>query len=81
VKISMIVAMASLIFYQSSFAQSRNKVDLEDLTIKGELQNDDRLNMIGREKNELRNRVKFRTSYRPEMIEALPTPAPGGFDP
>lgn len=59
-----------------SFAQSRNRLNLEDLSIKGELLNDGRLNIIGRERLDLQNYVKFRTNYRSEMVKELPTPAP-----
>ena len=57
-------------------AQSKKKLDLEDLTIKGELLNDGRLNILGRERMSLENYVKFRTNYRQVMVQALPTPAP-----
>lgn len=57
-------------------AQSKKKLDLEDLTIKGELLNDGRLNILGRERMSLDNYVKFRTNYRQVMVQALPTPAP-----
>lgn len=53
-----------------------NKLDLEDVDIKGELHNDDRLVIIARERNELRNHVKLRTNFRKEITEALPLPAP-----
>ena len=56
---------------------AKNRLDLDDLEIKGELLNDDRLVILARERNELKNYVKFRTSFRPEMIEVLPSPAPG----
>ncbi len=57
-------------------AQSKKKLDLEDLSIKGELLNDGRLNILGRERVSLENYVKFRTNYRQVMVQALPTPAP-----
>ena len=52
-----------------------NKLDLEDVDIKGELHNDYRLVIIARERNELRNHVKLRTNFRKEITEALPLPA------
>lgn len=60
--------------HQSSVAQ--NKMDLDDLSIQGELHNDDRLKMIAREKNRLKNFVKYRTDFKAEMIEGLPKPEP-----
>ena len=57
----------------AAFAQKR--IDLEDVEIKGELRNDDRLVMIARERNDLKNHVKFRTNFRREMVEELPVPS------
>ena len=57
--------------------QARNRLDLDDIAIKGELHNDNRLNILGRQRNELKNYVKFRTNFRSEIVEGLPTPAPG----
>lgn len=54
----------------------KKKIDLDDLTITGELHNDDRLLILSRQKNELKNFVKLRTNYRDEIIQQLPTPAP-----
>jgi hypothetical protein len=51
-------------------------MDLDDITIKGELHNDDRLKLLARQKNELKNYVKYRTNYRKEMVEGLPKPRP-----
>lgn len=59
-----------------SNAQSRKRLDLDDLSIKGELLNDGRLNIIGRQRLSLQNYVKFRTNYRQIMVQELPTPAP-----
>ncbi len=55
---------------------SQNKMDLEDLNIKGELHGDDRLKMIARDKNRLKNYVKYRTDFKAEMIEGMPKPEP-----
>ncbi|MBK8204863.1 MAG: hypothetical protein IPL83_03075 [Bdellovibrionales bacterium] len=51
-------------------------MDLDDVTIKGELHNDDRLKLLARQKNELKNYVKYRTNYRSEIVEDLPKPKP-----
>ncbi len=53
-------------------AQSKNRIDLDDLMIKGELRNDDRFMILSRQKNELKNYIKFRTNYREEMLQELP---------
>ncbi|MCB0421314.1 MAG: hypothetical protein KDD61_09970 [Bdellovibrionales bacterium] len=59
---------------QTVYAQS--KMDLDDLQIKGELHNDDRLRLLAREKNKLKNFVKFRTDFRSEITQGLRKPAP-----
>ncbi len=65
------------IYFNSTYTHAQQRMDLDDLEVKGELQNDDRLNILARERNELRNYVKFRTNFRSEMVEELPQPAPG----
>lgn len=52
------------------------KMDLDDLTIKGELHGDDRLMIFSRQRNELKNFVKFRKSYRAEILQQLPEKSP-----
>ena len=59
-----------------TWAQTKNRVDLDDMMIKGELHNDDRLMILSRQKNELKNYVKFRTNFRDEMLQDLPVPKP-----
>lgn len=63
-----------LAFSQPAFGQA--KMDLDDLQIKGELHNDDRLRMLAREKNKLKNFVKFRTDFRNEITQGISKPAP-----
>jgi hypothetical protein len=66
-----------MIFLSSSFAFAQKaKIDLDDMMIKGELHNDDRLMILSRQKNELKNYVKFRTNFREEMLQELPNPKP-----
>ncbi len=55
---------------------AQQKMDLDDINIKGELHGDDRLRMIARDKNRLKNYVKYRTSYRAEIIQGLMRPEP-----
>ena len=45
------------------------KLDLGDIAIKGELLSDDRMNFVRRQREELRNRVKFRTNFRSEILQ------------
>lgn len=58
------------------FASAQTRMDLDDLEIKGEILGDNRLQMLNREKNKLKNFVEFRTSYRNEMVEGLEKPFP-----
>ena len=70
-------ALVSGVIFVALPGQAQKKLDLDDLEIKGELLNDDRLVILARERNELKNYVKFRTNFRTEMIEVIPSPAPG----
>ena len=45
------------------------KLNLDDITVKGELLSDDRMNFVRRQREELKNRVKFRTNFRPEILQ------------
>jgi len=74
-RILMVLSLLVLISSVSK-AQVKNRVDLDDMMIKGELHNDDRLMILSRQKNELKNYVKFRTSFREEMLQELPVPKP-----
>jgi len=71
-----LIIFASLLLVMRANSQSKARLDLDDLSIKGELLNDGRLNIIGRERLSLQNFVKFRTNYRQIMIQELPTPSP-----
>ena len=51
------------------FAQ--NRVDLDDLTIKGELLNDNRLRMSARESQKITDRVSYRENFRKEATDGL----------
>ncbi len=45
------------------------KLNLEDITVRGELLGDDRMNFVRRQREELKNRIKFRTNFRPEILQ------------
>jgi len=70
----LLVALAFIGF--SPFSWAGAKMDLDDITIKGELHNDDRLKLLARQKNQLKNYVKYRTNYRKEIVEGLVKPRP-----
>jgi hypothetical protein len=55
-----------------ALSQEKKRMDLDDLMIKGEIHNDDRLMILARQQNEMKNYVKFRTSYKEEILQELP---------
>ena len=64
----------ALVFVFSSFflgetAHAQARVDLEDLSVKGELLNDNRLRMSSREATRIQDRVKYRKNFRSEIID------------
>ncbi len=67
------IALLILIVLAGINSPAQNKkLDLDDLMIKGELHNDDRLLILSRQRNELKNFIKFRTNYREEILEQVP---------
>lgn len=53
---------------QFTFAQKK-KLDLDDLMIKGELHSDDRILMLARERNEMKQSLRYRKDYRKELMQ------------
>lgn len=66
-----------LITFPMPAVAQKKRLDLDDIKIQGELFGDDRLSILNRQENELKNFVKFRTNYRNEIVEELPEPRPG----
>lgn len=64
-----LVFVSILLFVSASSAQ--NRVDLDDLNIKGELLNDNRLRMSARDPHKMAERVTYRVNFRPEIIDGL----------
>lgn len=61
-----------LVLTSTALAQSptvNKKLNLDDIAIKGELLSDDRMNFVRRQREELKNRVKFRTNFRQEILQ------------
>jgi hypothetical protein len=56
------------IFSGQVFAQ--NKVDLEDLSIKGELINDERMHLTSRDAQQMAEKITYRTNFRKEIIDS-----------
>lgn len=52
-------------------AAAQNRVDLEDITIKGELMNDNRLRLSARDPHKISDRVNYRTNFRKEITDSL----------
>lgn len=65
-----------LILAKAEVCFSQQKLDLEDVNIKGELLGDNRIQMLNRQRSELKNFVEYRTNYRKEMIQELERPYP-----
>ena len=63
-------------FSALTWGQAKSRIDLDDMMIKGELHNDDRVMILSRQKNELKNFVKFRNSYREEILQEAPVAHP-----
>ncbi|MCE3008996.1 MAG: hypothetical protein LW875_00070 [Proteobacteria bacterium] len=61
--ILIVIIMPSL-----SFAQGK-KLELDDLMIKGEIHSDNRMLLLSRQKNELKNIVRFPKNYREEILQ------------
>jgi hypothetical protein len=69
-----VVFYLMIAFSGSAFSQTRKRLDLDELMIKGQLLGDDRIVILSRQRNELKNYVKFRTSYKEEMLQELSLP-------
>lgn len=64
--------IVSFTFSSAARAQApavNKKLNLDDIAIKGELLSDDRMNFVRRQREELKNRVKFRTNFRQEILQ------------
>lgn len=70
-----ILAAVAVVFVASvlapSIARAGNRVDLDDLNIKGELLNDNRLRMSSREQHKITDRVSYRSGFRKEITDGL----------
>lgn len=54
-----------------SESNAQNRVDLDDLNIKGELLNDNRLRMSSRDQHKISDRVTYRDNFRKEITDGL----------
>ena len=62
--------------FTSAIAHAQNRVDLDDLNIKGELLNDNRLRLSARDPHKMAERVTYRENFRPEIDDHLEVPWP-----
>lgn len=62
---------AILMATYSNEATAQARVDLEDMSVKGELLNDNRMRMSSREATRVQDRVKYRKNFRPEIIDGI----------
>lgn len=69
--------LALLAAFASPSVHAQNRVDLEDMNIKGELLNDNRLRMSSRDPQKMRDRVYYRTDFRKEITDSLEVTWPG----
>jgi hypothetical protein len=71
-QLTCLLALSPLLF-MPDIAVAQNRVDLDDLNIKGELLSDNRLRLNQREGTELAVRIRFQQNFRPEITQALTT--------
>ncbi len=72
----MVISLGIFLIGSRAFAQ--NRVDLEDLNIKGELLNDNRLRLSSRDPHKITDRVNYRTNFRKEITDSLEIAWPEG---
>jgi len=63
------IALLAPVFFDTANAQ--NRVDLDDMAIKGELLNDNRLRLSSRDKYKITDRVTYRTNFRREITDRI----------
>ena len=62
---------AGFVIATAAVVHAQNRVDLEDLNIKGELLNDNRLRLSARDQHKITDRVSYRTNFRKEISDGL----------
>jgi hypothetical protein len=53
----------------SAAAQAQNKLDLSDMSIKGDILNDNRLRVNSHDSSSMDDRVKYHREFRKEILE------------
>lgn len=52
-------------------ARAQNHIDLDDLKIKGEVLNDNRMRLSSRHSSQMEDRISYRTNFRDEIVDGL----------
>jgi hypothetical protein len=68
-KVAVMLIVMTLLIAKPVTASAQARVDLEDLSVKGELLNDNRMRMTSRESASIQDRVKYRKNFRSEIID------------
>lgn len=68
-KSSLALGAFFLIAVAPCVGRSQTRVDLDDLSVKGELLNDNRMRLSNRESTTIQDRVKYRKDFRSEIID------------
>ena len=66
-----LVLGAIVVSVNSGTAFAQNRIDLDDLQIKGELLNDNRLRLSARDQYQITDRVTYRKNFRKEISDGL----------
>lgn len=69
------LAFALVLYAGISGAQSK-KMDLDDLSVKGEVHNDNRLSILARQQNKLKDYIHYRKEFRSELYQEAPKELP-----
>jgi len=69
---NLICFLVLLCFFSVNAKAQSKKIDLEDVNIQGELHKQDQLQLLARERVQLKGMVELRTHYKEELSEELP---------
>ena len=67
--VAVMLILMTLFLSKPVTVAAQARVDLEDLSVKGELLNDNRMRMTSRESTSIQDRVKYRKDFRSEIID------------
>lgn len=64
-----ILVLVTISMLKPHIVNAQARVDLEDLAVKGELLNDNRMRMTSRESIGIQDRIKYRKNFRSQIID------------